>query len=252
MNNPPLVSVITPAYNAARFIGETIASVQSQTFHDWEMLVADDGSRDETQAVVERIAAIDRRIILIRLQRNEGSAAARNAALSHARGRYLCFLDADDLWLPEKLDRQLGFMMKKNCAISCTGYRRMSEDGRRVGRLIAPPHTITYYILLKNTGIANLTAMIDRDKTGPFRLAETGHEDYALWLSLLRRGLVACGTPEDLARYRVVSGSLSSRPLRSSEWVWHIYRDQEGLGFLRSISCLFHYALRAALKRRSF
>lgn len=126
------------------------------------------------------------------------------------------------------------------------------EQASRVGDIIVPPRRLAYADLLKNTAIATLTSMVDRAQTGLFRLAETGHEDYALWLSLLCRGLVARRTPEDLARYRVVSGSLSSRPLRSSGWVWHIYRDQEGLGFLRSISCLFHYAPRAALKRRSF
>lgn len=247
----PTVSVVTPAHDAASTIAETIASVRAQTFDGWELLVVDDASRDATPAIVAELAARDPRIVLIRLPENAGPAAARNAALAQARGRYVCFLDADDLWLPDKLARQLAFMEREDCAISCTAYRRMSADGARVGNLIVPPKRLAYDDLLKNTAIANLTAMVDQEKTGGFRLPKGGHEDYALWLSLLRGGGPACGLAEDLARYRVVGDSRSSRPLRSAAWVWRIYREQEKLSLLRSAWCLAHYTLHAALKRRT-
>lgn len=246
----PLVSVITPAYNAASHISETIESVKSQTAVDWEMLIIDDASNDSTLDTIRATASGDERIIVLALDRSAGPAKARNVGLERARGRYICFLDADDLWLPEKIERQLSFMENGDHSISCTGYRRISEDGRTVGQVIMPPAQITYDILLKNTAIANLTAMADRERTGDIRLPDTGHEDYALWLSLLRRGIIAYGLGQDLARYRVVRGSRSSRLYRSASWVWRIYRKQEGLGIMGSAWCLAHYAARAALKRR--
>jgi teichuronic acid biosynthesis glycosyltransferase TuaG len=248
----PRVSIITPAYNAAAHIGETIASVQAQTFEDWEMLIADDASSDDTCAVVAGFAAQDSRLTLIRQAENGGPAVARNAALAEARGRYICFLDSDDLWLPEKLERQLAFMAETGAAVGYTAFRRLSQDGRRVGKVIGVPASLTHEQLLKNTAIATLTVMIDREKTGPFRLTDAGYDDYILWLELLGRGFTARGLQQDLARYRTVGGSVSSRPRRSIKWVWHIYRDIENLGPVMSLWCLAHYGVRAAIKRLRF
>lgn len=248
----PLVSIITPAHNVARFVGDTIRSVQAQSFGNWEILVADDCSTDETCAIVQDLAAADPRVMLIRQDRNGGPAVARNAALDRARGRYVCFLDSDDLWLPTKLERQLTVMRETGCAISYTAFRRISDDGTRIGRVIEVPESLTYRQLLKRTAIANSTTMVDREQTGPLRLIDAGYDDYILWLSLLRRGFEARGLNEDLVRYRVVGGSISSRPLRSAGWVWRIYRAQEGLGLLRAAWYLAHYGARAYLKRLSY
>jgi len=248
----PAVSIVTPAYNAARFVAETIASAQAQTMPDWEMIVVDDRSTDDTAAIVERIAAADPRVRLVRQPANAGPAEARNAALDHARARFVAFLDSDDLWLPEKLERQLAFMAETGCALSYTAYRRIDRDGGRTGALIRVPARLRYADLLKNTAIATLTAMVDRGQTGELRMIEAGYDDFVLWLSILRRGFVAHGLREDLARYRVVGGgSVSGRPLRSAGWVWRIYRDHERLGLLRSAWCLGHYGARAVLKRRT-
>lgn len=248
----PSVSVITPAYNAAARIGETIRSVQGQSLEDWEILIADDASQDDTAAVVEAAAASDPRIVLIRRAANAGSGTARNAALARAKGRYIAFLDSDDLWLPEKLARQTAFMRETGCALSYTAFRRISADGRRTGRLIRVPDCLTYEELLKNTAIATLTAMVDSEQTGPLILSTARRDDYILWLSLLRRGFVARGLHEDLARYRAVAGSLSSRPGRSAAWTWRVYRESEGLGLVRASWCMAHYGARAVLKRLRF
>lgn len=250
----PLVSVITPAYNAARFIGETMASVQAQTLDDWEMIIADDCSRDETCQVVAEAAARDPRIVLVRQAKNSGPAATRNAALARASGRFVAFLDSDDLWLPEKLARQTDFMLREDCAVSYTWYRRISEDGATTGHLIESPASLTYRQVLKNAAIANLTSMIDTAKTGPVRINEAGYRahDYILWLSLLRQGHRALCLQEDLARYRSVIGSISSPPARSAYWVWRIYRDIEKLSLPYAAWCLAHYASHALLKRRVF
>lgn len=250
----PLVSVITPAYKAARFIGETIASVKAQSLEDWEMIIADDCSPDETCKIVSELAAKDPRIILVRQESNSGPAAARNAALAHASGRYIAFLDSDDLWLQKKLENQVNFMAIKDCAISYTQYRRLSEDGKTLGRLICPPASQTYGQALKNAAIPNLTSMVDTEKTGPIRINEAGYRahDYILWLSLLRQGHAAHCLQEDLARYRSVIGSISSSHRRSAYWVWRIYRDIEKLSLPHAAWCLLHYASHALMKRRVF
>lgn len=252
MNAPPLVSVITAAYNAEAFIAETIASVQAQSLADWEMVVADDASSDRTAEIVAAIAAADPRVRLIRLEENGGVARARNAALAAARGRFIAFLDSDDLWLPQKLERQIAFMRGRDAAVSYTAFRRIDENGSRLGRLVAVPPRLTYRQLLKNTAIATLTGMVDTAKTGPIRMTEARRDDFILWLSILKRGFTAHGLQEDLARYRVVTGSLSSKPKRSAAWVWDVYRKVEKLGLLHAAWCMAHYGTRAVLKRLVF
>jgi glycosyltransferase involved in cell wall biosynthesis len=162
----PLVSIITPSWNVERLIGETIASVQAQTFQDWELLIADDCSTDNTAAAIEGFAAKDPRIKLIRQPRNGGPALARQAAIEQAQGRFIAFLDSDDLWLPPKLERQLAFAREHRAALSFTAFRRIDENGSVTGRLIPVPASLTYDQLLKNTAIATLTALVDRDIAG--------------------------------------------------------------------------------------
>ena len=248
----PLVSIITPSWNVERLIGETIESVQAQTFGDWELLIADDCSTDQTPAVVGRYAGQDPRIKLIRQPRNGGPALARQAAIDHAQGRYLAFLDSDDLWLPSKLERQLAFARKMGAPLSYTGFRRIDETSTITGRLITVPERLTYKQLLKNTAIATLTALVDRQLAGKVAMKNEPYDDFCLWLSILKPGLVAYGLNEDLARYRVRVKSVSSRPLRSAGWVWHIYRNVEHLPPLKAAWCFAHWSMRAWFKRAKF
>jgi teichuronic acid biosynthesis glycosyltransferase TuaG len=248
----PLVSIITPSWNVERLIGETIESVQAQTLGDWELLIADDCSTDNTAAVIESYAAKDPRVKLIRQPRNGGPALARQAAIEQARGRFLAFLDSDDLWLPAKLERQITFAREHRAALSYTAFRRTNENGSVTGRLIAVPASLSYDQLLKNTSIATLTALVDRDISGPIAMKNEGYDDFCLWLSILKPGHLAWGLNEDLARYRVRGVSVSSRPMRSAGWVWHIYRNVERLSLLKSAWCFAHWGARAWLKRREF
>ena len=245
----PLVSIIVPAWNASRFVAETIKSVQDQTFGDWEMLIADDCSADDTYDLVSSFAQSDARIRPLRSPRNQGPALCRQMCIDGAAGRYLAFLDSDDLWLPAKLERQIAHMQGCNSALSYTSFRRMNEDGTRVGDVMRIPESLTYRQLLSNTAIATLTAMVDRQIAGDVRIPNVGYDDFALWLSILRKGHVATGLREDLARYRVRDQSVSSRPLRSIGWVWNIYRNVEKLPLHRSALCLAGYGSRAVLKR---
>jgi teichuronic acid biosynthesis glycosyltransferase TuaG len=248
----PLVSIITPAWNAQDYIAATIASVRSQTMPDWEMLVADDCSVDRTAEVVESLASEDRRVRLLRCRENGGPARARQAALEAASGRYLAFLDSDDLWLPAKLERQIDFIAGKRAALSYTSFRRISADGSRIGRPRPVPASLSYRQLLCNTAIATLTAMVDRSVAGEVSMTDAGYDDLCLWLSILKRGHTAYGLAEDLARYRVRGGSVSSHPLRSARWVWNIYRNVEHLSWTDSVWCLANFGARAYAKRLRF
>lgn len=246
------ISIITPAYRAAGFIGDAIQSVRIQEYSDWEMLIVDDCSPDDTCARVEAVSTRDPRVRLIRQTRNSGPAAARNLALSQARGRYIAFLDSDDLWLPGKLQRQLEFMNARDAALSFTALRRISEDGARLGHLIEVPERLDYDQLLCNTAIVTSTVILDRRKTGDVRMPDAPYDDYALWLKLTKAGHVAWGMPEDLLRYRVVTGSVSRSKSVSARRVWQTYRNIESLGLARSAWSFANYAIRGWLKYRKF
>jgi teichuronic acid biosynthesis glycosyltransferase TuaG len=247
-----LVSIVMPAYNASAVLRDTVTSVQRQTYAHWELLVADDCSKDATRSIAEEYAARDNRIRLISLSQNAGPAGARQAAINAAKGRFVAFLDSDDLWLPGKLERQLRFMQMRGAAFSFTAFRRISADGSRVGRIIHVPTRLTYRQLLGNTAIATSTAMIDVVLTGSFRMVKTYYDDFALWLEITRRGFVAFGIDEDLVRYRVLGGSVSRNKARSAAMVWRTYRDVEKLGVVQSSWCFARYALNAFAKYRLF
>ena len=246
------MSIVTPAYNAAAYLPATIESVLAQSFQRWEMLVVDDCSRDGTRALVEEYAARDARVRLIKQAKNGGPARARQAALDHAGGRYIAFLDSDDFWLPQKLERQLAFMASAGAALSHTAFRRISADGARTGRVIGVPGRLAYAQLLGNTAIATSTAIVDRATTGPFRMTETYYDDFALWLEITRRGFPAFGLDEDLMRYRVTGGSVSRNKLRSAMKVWRLYRDVERLPLGPAYWAFVRYAANAVRKYRSF
>jgi teichuronic acid biosynthesis glycosyltransferase TuaG len=247
----PLVSVITPAYNSGRFIEATILSVLNQTFSDWELVIADDKSTDDTCRIVQGYARQDARVRLEIAERNRGPGPTRNRAIQLARGRYLAFLDSDDLWDAEKLERQLAFMRTEGHAFSFTGYRVISEAGEMIGEIPYIPERMRYEDLLKRTAIGCLTVMLDRERTGRVEFpALRRNQDFALWLSILKRGITARSLPSSLASYRIVSTSNTSSKLRSARSVWSVYRDLERLSLPRAAWYFLHYAWNAASKHR--
>jgi teichuronic acid biosynthesis glycosyltransferase TuaG len=249
----PAVSIVTPMYNAGRFIGATMDSVAAQTFANWEHLLVDDGSNDDTLALAQGRAAVDDRFVVLRTAGRAGALEARNTGLDAARGRYVAFLDADDLWLATKLERQVGFMEATGAAISHTAYRRFGNADGTPGRVIQPPARIGYRDLLGNTAILMSAGMVDARQFGDLRVPAGGHpslrSDLRFWLRCLRGGALAQGLNEDLVRYRVVDDSLSSNPLRSAYWVWRTYRDCERLSLWTAGRGFAAYAFRAAKKR---
>lgn len=240
----PLVSVVMPAFNSAPFIEEAIRSVQAQTLADWELIVADDGSSDETASIVRRIRDNDNRVKLLRLGGRQGPARARNAAIEAASGRYIAFLDSDDLWKPEKLERQIAFMRERDVAFSFTAYDRIGEQGEPHGTMRAK-RPVTYRQLLRTCVIGCLTAVYDTEKLGKQFMPDIPkRQDYALWLQILKLVERAWPLDESLAIYRVRRGSVSSNKLLAARYNWQLYRDVEKLGAVRSAYYFCQYAVR--------
>ena len=247
----PLVSVVMPAYNAGKTIVSSVRSLLAQSYLNWELVVVDDKSTDNTAALIAELAESDRRIRPIFLSDNSGGPAfPRNAAIKASRGSYISFLDADDEWSPVKLERQLNFMLEKGAVLSCTSYCVVDSIGTLVGRY-EPPTVCSYKELLKNNSIGCLTAMYDARFLGKRYFPLCGHEDYALWLSILREGHVVHGLQERLANYRLVPGSVSSNKFKVMGFFWHIYRNIEGFSYLLAVFCCLQYAWNARHKYKN-
>jgi glycosyltransferase involved in cell wall biosynthesis len=245
----PLVSVVTPVWNAATTLRETVASVAAQSLADWELLLVDDASTDGSLGLARALAAGEPRIRVIARGTNGGAAAARNEAIRAARGRFLAFLDADDRWYPEKLARQLDFMGREDHAFVFSGYRRVDAAGRALG-VVRPPARVSRAGLLKGNVIGCLTAVYDSAVLGRVEMPDVRRrQDYGLWLRLLRQVPYAFALPEPLADYRVRPSSLSGGKLGAAQATWTLYREVEGLGRVRSGWYLAHNLARAALKR---
>ncbi len=249
----PLVSIVVPVYNGEAFIEETILSIRGQSFENWELLAVDDASRDGTWGRLEELAAAENRMHAIRLESNQGAAEARNVGIRQARGRYLCFLDGDDLWLETKLERQLAFMQSRQAAFSFTGYAFGDAQARPTGAVVIPPEALGYKEALRNTCIFTSTVMFDLEKLPKAYIVfpRVKSEDTALWWEILRRGYTAYGLGEPLSIYRRPQGSLSSNKLEAIRRIWHLYRRREGLSVWSSLCCGAGWALGAVRRRLS-
>ncbi|EJS75292.1 glycosyltransferase family 2 protein [Bacillus cereus] len=243
------ISIIVPTYNASKFIEETIHSVLNQSFQDWELIIIDDCSTDNTVQKLNEFKKSDQRIRVKVLEENSGAAIARNMGIDMAKGRYIAFLDSDDLWLPKKLEKQLDFMKKNNIAFSFTGYEIITEAGESTGKFVHVPQKIDYHGLLKNTIIGCLTVMIDTQQIGKIRMPNLRtRQDTATWLSILKRGFEAYGFDEVLSKYRKVENSISSKKVKMAKMNWKLYREIEGLGILKSAWCFVNYAYNGFVK----
>lgn len=245
------VSIITPTFNSERFIRETIKSVQRQTVTDWEMLIVDDCSTDNTLSVINEFSASDPRIKVISLSTNSGAAVARNTAISVATGSYIAFLDADDLWLPTKLEKQLCFMTD-GIDMSYTAYEIINHNGDPIGKVIDGhgPHMVRYSDMLrKRATVGCSTVMLNRENLSKFRmpLLRTG-QDYGLWLQILKDGHNAYRLGDVLTQYRIVPGSISRNKFKKARRQWQIYRSLEECSLLPSCWYFLHYAFRAVFR----
>lgn len=248
-----LVSIIVPVYNVEKFIVETMECVRAQSYDNWELLLVEDVSTDGTKEVIETYLheKPDERIHLICQPENKGAAHARNRGLKEAAGRFIAYLDADDLWEPEKLEKQLAFMEERQAAFSFTGYEFADEEGKGLGKIVQVPATINYKEALKNTTIFTTTVMFDTDKIekNMLNMPIIKSEDTALWWKVLRNGYIAYGLNENLVKYRRAGKSLSSNKLEAVRRIWNLYRKAEGMSIFSSAYHFCFWAVRAVRRR---
>ncbi|RMB57962.1 glycosyltransferase family 2 protein [Dokdonia sinensis] len=231
-----LVSIITPLYNGAQFIAQTVASIQAQTYQNWEQLIVDDFSTDDSLAIVKNLAQSDKRIKVISLSQNKGAAHARNEATAVAQGKYVAFLDADDLWHPEKLERQIAFMQQHDCAVSYTNYLHIDEDGSMLNKRIKAMPRLSYKKQHANNYIGNLTGIYDVEKVGKIDAPNIRkRQDWAVWLEAIKKaGKPALGLQEDLACYRIREGSMSANKMNLVKYNHQFYREYLGYSAVKS------------------
>ena len=249
MNN--LISIITPSYNSEIFIKDTIQSVVIQTYKNWEMIIVDDCSSDSSVGLIQELIKDESRIKLVVLEKNAGAAMARNKALELASGRYLAFLDSDDIWLPTKLEKQLKFMQTNNYPISFTSYETIDENGFESNHIIHAVDELDIEKYLKNTIIGFSTSMIDtkliKEKINFLNIRI--RQDTNLWVTILKNGYKAYGIKEVLVKYRVHSNSISANKIKAAKGVWNLYFNIHKFGLIKSIYYFSFYAFNAVKKR---
>ena len=232
------------------FYQSTIKSVQNQTYKNWEILLIDDCSKDNSAQIIKEFQKYDNRIKYIKLKKNSGASVSRNEGIRNAKGRFIAFVDSDDIWKPEKLEIQIKYMLKENLGFTFTSYRYMKENGELTNKIAKAPSKINYNGLLKNTIIGCSTVVIDREIVDYFEmpLVRRG-QDTATWLQILRKEKYAYGIEQDLVNYRLVGESLSSNKIIALKRTWNTYRNVEKLGLLKSSYVFCFYVFNAIKKR---
>jgi teichuronic acid biosynthesis glycosyltransferase TuaG len=249
----PLVSIIMPCFNGASTLRQAVDSVISQTLTDWELIIVDDGSTDGSMTLLSQYYGSDKRIRVFVNTSRSGASGARNHGLQRARGRFIAFLDSDDFWLAHKLDIQVTGMRRNGAGLLCSAYDVIDAQGKVIGDVTPKPGTLTYRSMLRYNSVGCLTAIIDRECTGDVRFSDdlARGEDYQLWLSLLRRGVVAICQREKLAVYRLHGKTLSSNKLSAARSRWRVYREFEKYGVLTSMSLFLMYGITGIWKNLS-
>ncbi len=230
-----LVSVIMPTYNCAKFISETLDSIIAQTYENWEVVIVDDCSKDNTREIVDAYIAKDPRIKYFCLEVNSGAAVARTKAMEIAEGEYMAFCDSDDLWMPDKLERQIAFMRENGYAFTCTAYEQVNETTEPLNRVIKTKKKTNYNRLLLDCPVGNSSVMYSVKQMGKFEVPNIRkRNDDALWLQMLKKEEYIYGMPDVLMRYRIRSNSISSNKLAVIKYHWILYREIEHLNVFRS------------------
>lgn len=230
----PLVSIITPSYNSKDFIGETIESVLNQTYKNWEMIIVDDCSTDSTQKYLKDFEEKDTRIKVIYLENNVGAGVARNFAIEKANGRYIAFLDSDDLWNDKKLEKQLKFTEENGYKFTFTKFQKISEDGKDYKMIVKAPKKLTYNKNLYYNHIQTSTVMYNQEVLGKIYMPEIRkRQDYGLWQKILEK-INGYGLNENLMLYRLRKNSISANKIELFKWQWKFYREILKLSRIRS------------------
>jgi teichuronic acid biosynthesis glycosyltransferase TuaG len=246
--NKPKVSIITANFNCEKFIGETIDSVLNQKFRDWEYIIADDGSTDKSISIIEDKFKGLENVKLLKIKNNSGPANARNEALKEAQGKFISFIDSDDIWEPEFLKDMITFMQEKQISFAYSSYYRISENGQKLDQYKVP-NKVSYFDILKSCPICPLTAIYDSSRLGKIPMPNIPkREDYGLFISLLKKTKFAYSLQTPLAHYRVREGSVSSNKISIAKKQWDVYRKYEKLSLLKSLYYFVNYVLLSVLK----
>jgi len=242
------VSIITPTYNSIQYIQKTIQSILDQTYTNWELLITDDCSTDQTWDILKDYPLKNNKIRIFRLDQNSGPGVARNNSIRHAQGRYIAFCDSDDVWCADKLDKQLQFLRQHDLAFTFSSYQKINEKGVPSGIILAP-RKVTYNDLLKTCTIGCLTAIYDTNKLGKIYMPEIRkRQDYGLWLKILKLIGSASGMEEVLAYYRERSNSVSSNKFVAAKYHYKVLREVEGIPSYKAFYYFVHYAFRGLFK----
>lgn len=246
----PLISIITPVYNCQAYLSDTIKGILCQTFRNWELILIDDCSTDDSLYIAETYASTDERIILKKMSVNSGPAVTRNFGIKHARGRYIAFCDSDDIWLPKKLSNQLNTMNSSNAAVCFSSYYKMLENGAKTDRIVKASSYVTYNMLLRSNYIGCSTAIYDTAVCGKVYMPDIiKRQDYGLWLRILSKGHVAIALPEPLVYYRLRTNSVSSNKIKAAQYHWRVLRDATDVSFFNACLLFIQYAWIGFLKR---
>ena len=244
-----LVSIITPTYNCGEFIARTLDSVQAQTYQNWEMIIVDDCSKDNTKEIVEEYMKNDPRIQYHLLETNSGAAVARTRAMQLAKGSYMAFLDSDDIWTADKLTRQIQWMEDNGYAFSCTAYEQIDENDNSLNRIIKTITKTDYNRLLLDCPVGNSSVVYDVEKMGKFEVPNIRkRNDDALWLQMLKKEKYIWGMPDVMMRYRIRQNSISSNKLKVIKYHWILYREIEHLSVIRSAFHIFWWCVIKVLR----
>lgn len=245
-----LVSIIMPNYNSGEFIKETIDSVLAQTYTNWELIIVDDCSTDDSLAIVKRYA--DDRIRIIKNEENSGAAISRNRAIESAMGRWIAFLDSDDLWSSNKLSKHLKFMAETNTAFSFTHYLVLNSENQIINEFTPSKDEYAYVDILKHCSIGCSTVIYDSERLGKRYMPPEAvkREDFACWLQILKEKTRAVCFHELLTTYRIHNNSVSSNKFHMIKFQWNVYRRVEKLSFFKSLYYIAHWAIRGVLKYR--
>ncbi|CAM2856054.1 glycosyltransferase family 2 protein [Flavobacterium frigoris] len=235
----PLVSIIIPTFNSEKFVVETIQSVQNQTYPNWEIILVDDCSSDRTVSLILEMAKTDNRIHFFQLNKNSGTGVARNLGVSNANGSYISFLDADDLWKPEKLQKQINLLKTNKIPFTFSFYDCIDEEGKSLNKRVESPLNLSYRQLFFCNYVGNLTGIYDVDYFGKITISSIRkRQDWMLWLTILKKIKVAKPVPESLAYYRVRNDSLSTSKLDLIQYNFAVYTKFHGLNFAVAVVCM--------------
>jgi teichuronic acid biosynthesis glycosyltransferase TuaG len=237
-----LVSIITPCYNAEKFIAETIKSVQNQTYTNWEMIIIDDFSNDNSVQIIKNFTQYDARIQCIILPKNSGTGIARNTALDLVKGKYIAFLDADDLWKPQKIAIQVEYMKNNNLPFTFSFYECIDEEGKKKKILVKAPKELKYRQLFFCNYVGNLTGIYDTSFFGKIAISSIRkRQDWMVWLTVLKRIKVGYPITESLAYYRVRENSISASKVNLLQHNYQVYRQFHGYSILKSLFCMIGF-----------